>query len=243
MLRSIAVLVALAVAVPVLWLGSAIAYESWHTYTHRFRLIIEVDDHGVSKSASSVIQVTVVEKSNWVPQTGGVYRFVRGEAVFLDLGDGRNVIALLGLGPTGERDIDNLAALAFGRDRPFWQREAPSWRGRVGLPLIPTLVTFTDLNDPKSARVLRPSDFESVFGPGVRFKSAEIEMVPSGIWPFGTIGWPRLLAGEPVTRGIEAKLPWWNGPFPWLKSVGAGVYVDTRQTGLKWHKGHFKRGD
>jgi hypothetical protein len=210
MLKSILVFFALLIAVPVLWLASAFAYESWHTYTHRFRLTIEVDDRGVSKSASSVIQISVTEKPHWVPQTGGVYTSVRGEAVFLDLGDGRNVIALLGRGPFGERDIYNLAALAFGRDRPFWHREAPSWRGRAELPLIPTLVTFRDLKDPESARVLQPREFERVFGPGVRFKSASIEMVSAGFGPFRAFGWPRSLAGEPVTRGIEAKLLWWN---------------------------------
>jgi hypothetical protein len=31
--------------------------------------------------------------------------------------------------------------------------------------------------------------------------------VPNGAWPLDFGG----ALGEPVTRGIEAKLPWWNG--------------------------------
>lgn len=211
MLRTI---VALLIAAPVLWFASAFAYETWHTYTHRYRLTIEADDRGETKSASSVIQVGVIEKADWIPQTAGTLPSVRGEAVFLDLGEGRNLIAILGLGPTGSGEVYNLAARAFGRNRAFWQREAPSWRGGVELRgnLVPTLVTFADLNDPKTARVVRPDQFASVYGEGVRFTRATLEMVPAGLWPFSWLGWPRALAGEPVTRGIEAKLPWWNGP-------------------------------
>jgi hypothetical protein len=55
---------------------------------------------------------------------------------------------------------------------------------------------------------LQPDEFPMVFGPGVTFRMARIEMVPAGTWPFTALGWPRALAGEPVTRGIEEKLPW-----------------------------------
>ena len=48
-----------------------------------------------------------------------------------------------------------------------------SWRdeyklkGKGNLPssYVPTFVTFSDLNDPKTARVVRPDQFEQVFGP------------------------------------------------------------------------------
>jgi hypothetical protein len=100
------------------------------------------------------------------------------------------------------------AALAPGQPRD-WTEES-SLRGKGDLPpdYIPTLVTFTDLNDPKTARVVQPEKFEQEFGPGVRFKRAWLETVSRGIWPLNLLD----ITGEPITWEIEQKLPWWNRP-------------------------------
>jgi hypothetical protein len=63
----------------------------------------------------------------------GIIPAVRGEAIVVDLGSGRNLFTLLGLGPKGDGEIYNLAARAFGRDRPFSYREASRWQGRAEL--------------------------------------------------------------------------------------------------------------
>ncbi len=82
--------------------------------------------------------------------------------------------------------------------------------GRVTLDgdLVPTLITFADLKDPKTARVVTLDGFEAAFGAGYRFRSASIEMVPVGWWPLNLIG----ITGTPITRGIETRLVWWNNP-------------------------------
>lgn len=219
-LKALGIVVLVIVAIPVLWFGSAWVFEAWDTHTHRFRLTLEVDTPDGVKSGSSVIEVKIWGKATWIPQTGGTLSKVRGEAVFVDLGSGRNFIAVLGFGPTGSQGaLYNLAARAFGRDRPFWYREAPSWTGRAELTgdLVPTLVTFSDLNDPKSARVVRPNEFEQALGAGVRLRGARIEMT-----------------SDTVTRGIEKKLPWWKGPGrpasearrAWLAGQTAGPSIE-----------------
>jgi hypothetical protein len=43
-------------------------------------------------------------------------------------------------------------------------------------------------------------------GDGFRLHGISVEVVPNGLWPLD-LGGP---LGEPVTRGIEAKLPWLN---------------------------------
>lgn len=69
---------------------------------------------------------------------------------------------------------------------------------------IPTLVTFANLADPASAKVVEPTDagFASAFGPGHRLARVTLEMVPAGTWPWNRFGW----SGTPVTRGIEGKV-------------------------------------
>ena len=54
---------------------------------------------------------------------------------------------------------------------------------------------------------MRPDDLEAAFGKGFRLRGVSAEVVPNGLWPLD-FGGP---LGEPVTRGIEARLPWLNG--------------------------------
>lgn len=90
---------------------------------------------------------------------------------------------------------------------------------------LPTLVTFTDLNDPMSVRVVDPDGFEQAFGPGVRFKRAFIEMT-----------------NDQVTRGIEKKLPWWGIKFDDMRNPdGSRLSLNQRQY-YSQILGSFRRG-
>ncbi|MEZ5787910.1 MAG: hypothetical protein R3D62_15880 [Xanthobacteraceae bacterium] len=210
----------------VLALGVAFVW-AFPTYSHRYRLTVEVDTPEGVRSASSVIEV-VRKDERWVLIAQGAYVYrVHGEAVFVDLGGGRNVIALLAHGPNGT-NVDQMISLgieAYGHFK--WDQDA--WTGRTKMqgpvtlkaPLIPTFVTFSDLSDPKTARVVPPDAFEKVFGPGVHLRSVTLEMVPSGTWPFTWLGWPRSLAGVPVTRGIEAKLPMLKTHRDWMRRINS----------------------
>jgi hypothetical protein len=211
----LSVIVLLVVLSPVLLIGSFLAYNTWHTYTHRVRLTVEVETPTGLKSASGVIQNSLTSTANWFGvATGGTS--TKGDAVFVDLGNGRHVIALLAYGPRGEGvDFDNIVSKSFGRDQPFWYVDAPHWTGKADVPtrVMPTLVTFSNLADPTTAKVLSPSgtDFETTFGPGYAFTRATLEMVSPGIWPLNLFG----ITGEPVTRGIEGKVPALKNPDQW----------------------------
>lgn len=55
----------------------------------------------------------------------------------------------------------------------------------------PMLVTFQDVNDPKSVQRVGPANFETIFGLGVRLKRITVEVTD-----------------EPVTSGIQDRLGW-----------------------------------
>lgn len=191
-------LVILAALVVGAYLGYKIVYP---TYTYRFRLTLEVDVEGKTKSASSVIEV----KTTLQPTLGGlvstpIITTVRGEAVFLDLGGGRNLIGLLTYGNgDGLHSIEFLVPWAFSvmQQQPatlLYARHFAGASGRRELygDLIPTLLTFTDLGDPSTARLVWPGEFERVFGPGTRFRMARVE-----------------LTTDAVTKGaLTVRLPW-----------------------------------
>jgi hypothetical protein len=111
----------------------------------------------------------------------------------------------------------DLRRSSYGRALPFEARQQTNYRGDswdlpklpVGTSaelrgdLIPTLVTFADLNDPRTARAIRPDDFPKAFGNGFTLREMNIEIVQAGIWPLTLLG----LSGEPVSHGIATKLP------------------------------------
>lgn len=185
-------------------------------YVHRYRLAIEVDTPDGLKRASSVIEIKRSD-FRWVLIAQGQYEFrVRADAVFVDLGRGKHVIALLAFGPWAEHrsGITSMAMAAYLSPAKRWDEDA--WSGRTKLegerelvaPLIPTLVTFRDLNDPKTARVVDPGAFEEAFGAGYSFRRATVEMNSVNLWPLNFLA----ITDPPVTRGIEQKLLWWNEP-------------------------------
>ncbi|MFM9973075.1 MAG: hypothetical protein ACKVON_00700 [Beijerinckiaceae bacterium] len=140
-----------------LWL----VVSHYYVHEHRFRIILDVDTPEGLRRGSSVWSVTCHEPlSDFLRAYTGVCN-VRGEAVFLELPQGRSLIALMALGPKGEGvDLYDLAPRAFGFTgigaSGGWYSQAPTWTGSRILPpgRTPTIVTFTDLKDPTTAKVV-----------------------------------------------------------------------------------------
>ena len=174
---------------------------------HKYRLAVEVETPEGVKSASGVL---AVHPDRGYSRSGST--LTKGDAVLVDLGGGKNLVALLAhIGDTGlELDGMNYVALrafiADGRKTLFTEMNRISGSAPVTGALIPVLAAFTDINDPATMRVVKPDDLEATYGKGFRLRGVTAEAVPNGFWPLDFGG----VLGEPVTRGIEAKLPWWN---------------------------------
>ena len=198
LIRWILVIVIILLCGPRLFIDAGtIVNSKVNSFSYRYRLALEVETPQGSKTASSVIQVAVTPKFvHWNPSASPIIVRVEGEAIFLDLGQGKNVIATLGFGPTGANTdrLSRLPSEVLGGDNGQSYKRARTWEGRAELHggLIPTLVTFGDPADPRTLRVVQPDEFVAVLGPGYRFKGAWIEMTK-----------------DDVTRGrIQEKLPW-----------------------------------
>jgi hypothetical protein len=172
---------------------------------HKYRLTVEVETSAGVKSAGGVLAVTPDRGYNNRGRT-----LTSGDAVFVDLGGGRNLVALLAhLDKTIDLDAINYVALraygeAGGQRVSFSQMSRMTGIVPVTAALIPVLVTFADPADPSSMRGVAPDNLEASLGPGYRLRRITAEVVPNGFWPID-FGGP---LGEPVTRGIRAKLPW-----------------------------------
>jgi hypothetical protein len=174
---------------------------------HKYRLTVEVETPEGVKSASGVM---AVHPDRGYSRSGRTS--TKGDAVLIDLGGGKNLLALLAhIDKTIDLDGMNYVALraykAAGQNASFNEMSRMTGAVPVTGALIPVLVTFTDLGDPATAHTVSPDDLAAVLGKGFRLHGVVAEVVPNGMWPLDFGG--RL--GEPVTHKIAAKLPWWNG--------------------------------
>ena len=181
---------------------------------HKYRLTVDVETSGGVKSAAGILSVRPnrtyggTGSGSSVPQT-------RGDALLVDLGDGRNIVVLLAYGEDGSNfeDASFLPSRLLGaKDRRVGFRDVKRFAGAPGEPvpasLRPVIVSFGNLGDPKSARRIDASDLAASLGKGYRLRGMSVDVVANGYWPVDFGG----ALGEPVTRGIAAKLPWLKNP-------------------------------
>ncbi len=127
-----------------------------------------------------------------------------GEAVVIDLGQGKILFALLN-SPKGDDSyhmslslpsllVNGKTTIDVGKTRGEHFDEIRASKGAMSVPFkqCPMLVTFDDLNDPKSVKQVEPANLAATFGAGYALKSVTLEIVD-----------------EPVTAGeVEKVLGW-----------------------------------
>lgn len=174
------------------------------TYTVRYKLTVEVQVGDEIRTGSSVIEAWYGSQPTILGQPAGKGGY-RGEAVFVDLGAGRNLIVTLTnkasgrpmvAGETTVADAESLPLVVFGirpdkRSMPDQIKQAQAM-GAVEVPpwRLPTTVTFRNPNDPTSIELVLPGAVRATL-PGVSILRATAQ-----------------ITDEPLTRSIEEKLPW-----------------------------------
>ncbi len=179
----------------------------WRTESYRYKLTLAVNTPAGIKRGSSVVEVLFWNVS--VPERGTMHK-LRGEALYLDLGPGaRPVIALLtSYRPSPPVGHSNIWTLDAGPSTELMcriYRLVPSADYRDDIPRfgrlrgphritsddLPDLVTFTDINDPKTVIEVDPNNLQATLGPDVSWNEITLESTD-----------------EPITTGITVKLPW-----------------------------------
>jgi len=147
---------------------------------HKYRLAVEVETPEGTKSASGVVAVHPDRSYSRRGQTRTV-----GDAVFVGLGSGRNLVALLAhVDKNLVLDDVNYVALrayneAAGKRVSFNEMSRLTGIVPVKGALVPVLVTFADPANPGTARAVAPDDAEAVLGKGYRLKGLTAEVVSS----------------------------------------------------------------
>jgi hypothetical protein len=237
---------------------SVVLFGIWYALAapallYRYRLTVEIDTPNGTKSGSSVIETRVFEQTAWLPDMPVTGTRTFGEAVFVDLGEGRNAIAILARGPTAGEDVEfrtivpgALGIRGWGIRAGMKPALAKALQAGVPLPVpsgaTPTIITFKDQNDPLSVTVLHSNasdQFAGTFGFGYALKGMTVEIVPAGIWPLNQLGlpFPQVLTGVPVSWVIEEQLPW----IKKLKDQGLATSISTFPDKLTVNVPYFQR--
>jgi hypothetical protein len=181
----------------------AVAYYAIFVWSFtNLRITVDIDTPKGIRSGSSVIQTRVLQSGCWGPvEACGVRGEVHGEAVHVDLGNGRRVFAVLGWGPKGQdqRIFGLVEATPAVFARPEQQR--PDGVKELPASYVPAFVTFENLLDPKTARVVQPAEFEQVFGAGIHLARIRIEVTND--WPSKTI--VTILPWLPTTNYLNGR--------------------------------------
>lgn len=175
------------------------------TSSYRYKLTVEVDTPQGVRSGSSVIEVR-----SHKDVAGNLHSQASGEAVAVELPDGRTIFALL-RSPSFEDAAFGYAEIAYAARLPNphrsdWltrNRALRELRGAALLPrqAYPMIVRFRDVRDPRTAEILDPSQL----GQGTHVRRIAVE-----------------ITSEPVTRSIEGTLPSFgpgSGYDQWLASL------------------------
>lgn len=162
------------------------------THAWRQRITFVVATPQGEKVGSSVQAV------EWTPnplfKDGAAFHLnLKGEAVAVEIAPGRVLFALLN-GPGGSEHAGLLALYQFGGGRPgrgdfpwaksdFAAVRAAHGAGPTLLrpDLTPLLVTFRDINDPKTVERVDPENLAASFGAGVKLGAATVELTDAQV--------------------------------------------------------------
>lgn len=197
------------------------------TYAVRYRLSVDVQTPQGSKTGSSIVEARFGFEPTLFGLIAGTKSSLVGEALFVDLDNGRNIVVTLtnrGSGRDGSKVPREKQALngltiplaIFGIPSHDRQKTPKSILGakstgpkNIPVQRLPLIVTFTDLADPGSVVRIDPTNIGAFFGPGYSLAGAKIEIVD-----------------EPFLWSIERYLTW----LEQLHKSGARLNGNTTST-------------
>lgn len=198
------VLVVSAIAVVLFALVWAVLNKDRYSWRQKLTITVETPAGEVSATSVSAIRW----RKHWIRWDGMGWSYdLTGEAVVVEVAPGRYLFALLKGAGTTEYMGSVAGASISGRegrvidgalfDEVRDKRDRAAGVIKVPEGQYPLLVTFGDITDPASVKLVDPADLAASFGPGVRLKSVTLEVTD-----------------EAVTEGAVDAILTWLGLFP-----------------------------
>lgn len=155
------------------------SYE-WHR-----KLTITVDTPAGRVYGSSVVREYFAEIRGWLffPDTAGTNYGLFGDAAFVQVAPGKYLFALL---PQYQTRSDPLSSFDVFFPGEVPSKVAPQFATlretrTISLDRYPTLVTFENIDNPDSVKLVDPSDLAASFGAGYKLKSLTLEITDEAL--------------------------------------------------------------
>jgi len=166
-------------------------HHSWHQ-----KMTVEVEVDGQGYAGASVVAMSVRGHPDLPLVHGNRDLDLRGEAVVVRLPKNQYLFALLTYNAfLASRVFKHKMDRALSEPGERWAAIISDLRqtGEIALQDYPLLVTFTDINDPKTVKQVDPENLAATLGPGITLTRITLE-----------------ITDEPVTEGkVESVLGWW----------------------------------
>ncbi len=167
----------------------------YSTYSWHQKMTLEVEADGKLYAGSSVVKMSVTGIPEYMQLLRAARRLdLHGEAVVLALPQKRYLFALLTYNAfLASKVFQDKMDGSLSEPGERWARIISQLREtrEIAPKDYPLLVTFTDINDPKTVQKVDPDNLAATFGPGVALKRITLE-----------------ITDEPVTAGkVEKVLP------------------------------------
>ncbi|RFB76661.1 hypothetical protein [Methylovirgula sp. 4M-Z18] len=186
---------------------------SYPTYSFRYRLTLNVQVNGIVRSGSSVIEMIYWPKPTWYYAGGPSVDFhVRGTAPTVDLGEKGLLFAVFEPG-YGHEGFELLPLQAYGVvplnsvvGDPGLRRLSAMQQPRIDIPpnLVPELVRFRNIDNPKTAENVDPRNLSATFGTGVDLLDATLEPTSDAISEMPS-NWPDWLKNLKVAYFLDGQ--------------------------------------
>ncbi|MBL4890673.1 MAG: hypothetical protein JKX91_02375 [Rhizobiaceae bacterium] len=194
------------------WIGlvfvvllSGCSSESW-SWHQKLTVVVETPNGVVTGSSVTAVKMSNTDGALVFQEARGVGAKVTGEAVVVEVSAGKYLFVLLdGMNGLAWQVFDDDGKSNVQRMGPLLEKTRAV--REVSFSMSPMMVTFGDINSPKSVRKVEPYDLAASFGAGYRLKSIALE-----------------ITDEPVTNGqVEKVLGWWltmrSGPYNSMSSL------------------------
>lgn len=202
----------------------------FHDWEWHQKLTVSVMTPEGMKVGSAVTSARIEFPPKWtgVGDAAGMQRGgVSGEAVVVDLGEGRYLFALL-QGYTEWTaytaffpELEGKAMLKKEMFPYLDQMVASTGQTRdVSRKHYPMLVTFDDINDPASVRRVDPSNLSASFGPGYRLNAVTLS-----------------ITDEPVTEGVLERVLKWINSLSDYRKISSNPFASTLPGDIGYLKG------
>lgn len=169
--------------------------------------MVETPNGVVTSSSVTAVRMSNTDGALVFHEARGVGAKVTGEAVIVEVSAGKYLFVLLdGMNALAWKVFDDDGKSNVHRMGPLLEKTRAV--REVPFGMAPMMVTFNDINNPKSVQKVEPYDLAASFGVGYKLKSITLEITdePATEGPVEKVlGWLAALEGGYLHGGFTSK--------------------------------------